>query len=312
MSIKMPIANPVKKLVSSVILDLDGTLNNTGTTRLINHFHGHGIPMALASISPRSFIEQKISNNRGWKESFSAIVGGNEVRAGKPSPEIFLEAAKRLNVEPSKCLVIDDSIPGVSAGKAAGMGVVAVPSLPKQSHLYTMADEVINSLFDLRPELWCLPPFDDWIEETLPVDPWHIGGPVIKGFGRGSKVLGIPTANLSTDGYSKLLSEYPSGVYFGWARLSKRGVYKMVMSVGWNPYFDNSEKTVEPWLLHDFDDDFYGEELWLSVIGYIRPEANFPSLESLVAKIHDDRRVAERALDLPIYSKFKDDPYLST
>ncbi|KAH9623114.1 hypothetical protein KSS87_013693 [Heliosperma pusillum] len=268
--------------------------------------------MALASNSPKSLIEQKISKNRVWKESFSAIVGIDEVKAGKPSPEIFLEAAKRLNVEPSSCLVIEDSIPGVTAGKAAGMEVIAVPSLPKQSHLFTMADQVINSLFDLRPELWCLPPFDDWIEETLPVDPWHIGGPVIKGFGRGSKVLGIPTANLSTEGCSNLLSEYPSGVYFGWACLPKRGIYKMVMSIGWNPYFDNSEKTIEPWLLQEFDDDFYEEELRLVVVGYIRPEANFPSLESLIAKIHDDRRVAENALELPIYSKFKDDPYLSS
>ncbi|KAL9234105.1 hypothetical protein vseg_009012 [Gypsophila vaccaria] len=283
-----------------------------GANRLIKHLHGHGIPMALASNSPRSFVEQKICNHQGWKESFSAIVGCDEVISGKPSPDIFLEAAKQLNVEPSSCLVIEDSIPGVTAGKAAGMAVVAVPSLPKQSHLYTMADEVINSLFDLRPELWCLPPFDDWIEETLPVDTWHIGGPVIKGFGRGSKVLGIPTANLSPEGFSDRLSEYPSGVYFGWAGLSKRGIYKMVMSIGWNPYFNNSEKTIEPWLLHDFEDDFYGEELQLVVVGYIRPEANFPSLESLIAKIHDDRRVAERALELPIYLKHKDDPYLTS
>ncbi|KAK9714762.1 hypothetical protein RND81_06G118000 [Saponaria officinalis] len=283
-----------------------------GANRLINHFREHGIPMALASNSPRSFIEQKLSNHQGWKESFSAIVSLDEVKAGKPSPDIFLEAAKQLNVEPSNCLVIEDSIPGVTAGKAAGMAVVAVPSIPKQSHLFTMADEVINSLFDLRPELWCLPPFDDWIEETLPIDSWHIGGPVIKGFGRGSKVLGIPTANLSPEGYSDRLSEYPSGVYFGWAGLSKSGIYKMVMSIGWNPYFNNSEKTIEPWLLHEFKDDFYGEELRLVVVGYIRPEANFPSLESLIAKIHDDRRVAEKALELPIYLEHKDDPYLTS
>lgn len=114
--------------------------------------------------------------------------------------------------------------PGVIAGKSAGMEVVAVPSLPKQSHLYTSADVVINSLLDLRPEKWGLPPFQDckclglffnyiWlvsyypshlkftlqhllnpgVEDTLPLEPWHIGGPVVKGFGRGSKVLGIPT-----------------------------------------------------------------------------------------------------------------------
>ncbi|CAK9160569.1 unnamed protein product [Ilex paraguariensis] len=215
-----------------------------GANRLIKHLRGHGVKMALASNSPRANIEDKISYHPGWKESFSVIIGGDQVTAGKPSPEIFLEAAKRLNSDPSSCLVIEDSIPGVMAGKAAGIEVVAVPSLPKQSHLYTSADEVINSLLDLRPEKWGLPPFQDWIEGTLPIEPWHVGGPVIKGFGRGSKVLGIPTANLSTEGYSTLLSEHSSGVYFGWAGLSTRGVYKMVMSIGWNLYFDNTEKTI--------------------------------------------------------------------
>lgn len=60
--------------------------------------------------------------------------------------------------------------PGVMAGKAAGMNVVAVPSLPKQSHLYTSADEVINSLLDLRPEKWGLPPFQD-CKHLLPFRP---------------------------------------------------------------------------------------------------------------------------------------------
>lgn len=59
------------------------------------------------------------------------------------------------------------------------------------------------------------------------------------------------SANLSTEGYSTLLSEHPSGVYFGWAGLSSRGVFKMVMSIGWNPYFNNTEKTiVSPTLKH--------------------------------------------------------------
>ncbi|OVA20206.1 HAD hydrolase [Macleaya cordata] len=281
-----------------------------GANRLIKHLNGHGVPMALASNSPRENIETKIFYHQGWKESFSAIIGGDEVRMGKPSPEIFLEAAKLLNAEPSSCLVIEDSLPGVIGAKAAGMEVVAVPSLPKQSHLYTSADEVINSLLDLRPEKWGLPPFQDWIKGTLPIEPWYIGGPVIKGYGRGSKVLGIPTANLSTKGWSDTLVDHPSGVYFGWAGLSTRGIYKMVMSIGWNPYFNNTEKTIEPWLLHDFDEDFYGEELRLAIVGYIRPEANFSSLESLIAKIHEDRKISEEALDIPLYASYKDALYL--
>jgi riboflavin kinase len=282
-----------------------------GANRLINHLRGHGVKMALASNSPRTGIENKISYHPGWKESFSVIIAGDEVKAGKPSPEIFLEAAKQLECDTSKCLVIEDSVPGITAGRAANMEVVAVPSLPKQTHLYTLADQIINSLLDLCPENWGLPPFQDWIEGSLPIEPWNIGGPVTKGFGRGSKVLGIPTANLSPEGYSDILSEQPSGVYFGWAGLSNRRIYKMVMSIGWNPYFNNTEKTIEPWLLHDFDKDFYGEELRLTIVGYIRPEANFDSLEGLIEKIHEDRNIAETALELPVYSKYRSDPYLT-
>ncbi|PRQ28757.1 putative riboflavin kinase [Rosa chinensis] len=248
----------------------------------------------------------------GWKESFLVIIGGDEVRSGKPSPEILLEAAKRLNIEPSSCLVIEDSLPGVTASKAAGMEVVVVPSLPKQSHLYTSADEVINSLLDLHPEKWGLPPLKDWIKNTLLIEPGQIGGPVVKGFRQGSKVVGIPTANLSTKQYSTLLFEHPSGVYFGLAGLPTCCVFKMVMNVCWNPYFNNTEKTIEPWLLHDFDEDFYGEELLLVIVGYIWPEANFPALGSLTEMIHEDRKIAEEALDLPMHSKFKDDPYLKS
>ncbi|PKA61545.1 riboflavin kinase [Apostasia shenzhenica] len=243
-----------------------------GASRLINHLSSKGVPFGLASNSPRSNIEAKISYHQGWKESFSCIVGGDEVENGKPSPDVFFEAATRMKVDPINCLVIEDSLPGVIAGKSAGMEVVAVPSLPKQLGFSNSADEVINSLLDLHLEKWGLPAFDDWIEDTLPIEPWQIGGPVVKGFGRGSKVLGIPTANLPAENFSGLLSEHASGVYFGWAGLSARGIYKMVMSIGWNPYFNNIEKTVEPWLLHEFSEDFYGEDLRLIVVGYIRPE----------------------------------------
>nr|GEW97428.1 bifunctional riboflavin kinase/FMN phosphatase isoform X1 [Tanacetum cinerariifolium] len=77
------------------------------------------------------------------------------------------------------------------------------------------------------------------------------------------------SANLSVEGYASVLAEHPAG---------------------------------EPWLLHKFDEDFYGEELHLVVVGYIRPEANFPSLETLVAKIHEDGKIAENALELPLYA----------
>ncbi|CAK9858027.1 unnamed protein product [Sphagnum jensenii] len=285
-----------------------------GANRLVTHLHSHGVPFALASSSPAKNIKAKLSYQAGWTEAFTVVVAGDEVINGKPAPDIFLEAAKRLNADPATCLVIEDAPAGVKAGKAAGMTVLAVPSLPtKEFHsLYSDADVVLNSLLDLEPETWGLPPFEDRIGGVLPMGPLYMGGPVVMGFGRGSKLLGIPTANLATTALSKQLAENVCGVYIGWAGLANHGVYKMVMNIGWSPYFNNAEKTVEPWLLHDFAENFYGVELRLVVVGYIRPEANFVSLEALVERIHEDGQIAKAALDMTPYSQYAEDPYLTT
>ena len=85
----------------------------------------------------------------------------------------------------------------------------------------------------------------------------------------------------------------------------------MVMSVGWNPFYNNEFKTVEPHLIHDFgDEQLYGQELRLTVCGYIRPEANFESLEQLVARIREDIRIAETALDKAPFQSLRDDEFL--
>jgi riboflavin kinase len=114
----------------------------------------------------------------------------------------------------------------------------------------------------------------------------------VKGFGRGSKMLGIPTANLDIVPLKFQVDALAPGIYMGFATM--RGeCHEMVMSIGWNPYFDNSKKTIEPWLLHNFgESDFYGEELGLMVCGYIRPEANFTTLEALIERINRDAEVA--------------------
>ncbi|CAM9983746.1 unnamed protein product [Discosporangium mesarthrocarpum] len=100
---------------------------------------------------------------------------------------------------------------------------------------------------------------------------------VVKGFGRGSKLLGIPTANMDMAEVGETVDDMSTGIYLGYTGL-KGKVYRAVVSIGWNPYFDNKEKTVEPHLLHKFDEDFYGEKLHLLICGFIRNELNFNSL----------------------------------
>lgn len=131
-----------------------------GANRLLQHLHKHQISFALASNSLREYIDAKISHQKGWKELFSVILGSDQVLSGKPSPDLCLEAAKRMSVDPGKCLVIEDSLIGVKAAKAAGMKVVVVPS-KSEADAAALADSSLHSLLDFQPELWGLPSFDD-------------------------------------------------------------------------------------------------------------------------------------------------------
>ena len=92
--------------------------------------------------------------------------------------------------------------------------------------------------------------------------PISLSGPIVKGFGRGSKELGIPTANIPLAGLSVGgHDEVESGVYYGWAGINvdemgamtagKGGVWPMVMSIGFNPYYNNTVRSVVGFLLCD-------------------------------------------------------------
>ena len=82
-------------------------------------------------------------------------------------------------------------------------------------------------------------------------------------------------------------------------------MYKTAASIGWNPYFKNEKKTVEPHLIHQFDDDFYGQSLKVVLCGILRPEKNFSSLEELKAAIHKDIEDTKELLSDPQYHQFQ-------
>ncbi len=104
-----------------------------------------GLPLALATASRRPVI-QAVLERVGLDRAFGAVVSGDEVARGKPAPDGFLMAARRLEVEPEQCLVVEDSRNGVLAAKAAGMLVAAVPC-PATSHEdFSAADFVLPSL----------------------------------------------------------------------------------------------------------------------------------------------------------------------
>ncbi|XP_048581109.1 riboflavin kinase isoform X2 [Nematostella vectensis] len=129
-------------------------------------------------------------------------------------------------------------------------------------------------------------------------------GRVVRGKKRGGEQLGIHTANYPEELVDQFGSSLGTGIYCGWASVDNGPVYKMVMSVGWNPYYKNEKKSMETHIIHDFDQDFYGAELSVIVLNYLRPEKSYPSLESLIEAIHQDIENAKKTLDQAENSKF--------
>ncbi|KAF6126901.1 riboflavin kinase [Phyllostomus discolor] len=139
--------------------------------------------------------------------------------------------------------------------------------------------------------------------------PYFCRGQVVRGFGRGSKQLGIPTANFPEQVVDSLPADISTGIYYGWASVGSGDVHKMVVSIGWNPYYKNTKKSMETHIMHTFKEDFYGEILSVAIVGYLRPEKNFDSLESLISAIHGDIEEAKKRLDLPEHLKLKEDNF---
>jgi HAD superfamily hydrolase (TIGR01509 family) len=110
------------------------------------------LPTAVASSAHRAVIDAALSAT-GLDETIRVVVSSDEVEHGKPAPDVYLEAARRLGRPPSACLVVEDSRNGVLAGVAAGMTVVLVPNaaVPPAPGAHEAADLVVSRLADLDP-----------------------------------------------------------------------------------------------------------------------------------------------------------------
>lgn len=105
-----------------------------GLHRLIEKLREAGIPMALATSAPEPNVVHTL-NELGLTDAFPVIVRGDQVPRGKPAPDVFLEAARRLNAAPGNCLVFEDAPMGIEAAHAAGMAVVALTTSFQAPHL---------------------------------------------------------------------------------------------------------------------------------------------------------------------------------
>jgi HAD superfamily hydrolase (TIGR01509 family) len=111
-------------------------------------------PLGLASSSNRELIDLALEL-LGVKHLFKATVSSEEVARGKPAPDVYLEAARRLGVAPTHAAAIEDSENGIRAAKAAGIRVIAIPNrhFPPAEDALTQADVLLRSLHELSPEV---------------------------------------------------------------------------------------------------------------------------------------------------------------
>ena len=107
-------------------------------------------PLGLASSSNRPLIDAALALS-GLDQFFAATVSSEEVARGKPTPDVYLEAARRLDVAAERCLAVEDSHSGIRSAKSAGMRVIAIPnpSFPPDPEALAIADLVLDSIEEL-------------------------------------------------------------------------------------------------------------------------------------------------------------------
>ncbi|MEU2432189.1 HAD family phosphatase [Streptomyces sp. NPDC007861] len=98
--------------------------------KFVRRLHAEGVPMAVASGSSLSAIEAVLAGT-GLDAYLTTLVSAEEVARGKPRPDVFLEAARRLGAAPADCVVLEDSPPGAAAAHAAGMRCIGIPYVPE-------------------------------------------------------------------------------------------------------------------------------------------------------------------------------------
>jgi len=125
-----------------------------GAPELLEYLLARGIPCAIASSSPMPIIDAVVTS-QGWDRFFQTHVCGDDVTHGKPAPDIYLEAARRIGIAPEACLALEDSPNGSRAAVAAGMVTIAVPDLSHTSHaaFEAITPYVFDSLHEVQAAL---------------------------------------------------------------------------------------------------------------------------------------------------------------
>lgn len=129
----------------------EGTQLLPGVAALLDGFAAAGCPQAVGSSAPPGNLDLLLGVT-GIRRYFTAVVSGDDVKRGKPDPEVFLMAAAKLGASPAKCVVFEDAVAGVEAARAGGMRCVAVTFVghhPADKLRAAGADIVVGSLAEV-------------------------------------------------------------------------------------------------------------------------------------------------------------------
>ncbi len=154
LDLDLPVPEIVDAIVGGVVerYRVRGAPVIDGAEELVRRLAAEGMPLAVASSAHRAVIDAALGA-LGIDQLFQVVLTSDQVAHGKPAPDVYLLAAHELGVDPVDCLVVEDSLNGVLAGRAAGMTVVLVPNeaVPPAPGAREAASLVLERLTDLDP-----------------------------------------------------------------------------------------------------------------------------------------------------------------
>jgi HAD superfamily hydrolase (TIGR01509 family) len=130
-------------------VDRNGVQTKPGLEEILTFVESHRLPVAIATSSETEYVQVTL-RRAGLTNRFAAMVTGDEISRGKPEPDIYLEAARKLGVPASRCVALEDSEAGIRAVQAAGMTGLLVPHWPASSAAVQAAYRVVDTLHEAR------------------------------------------------------------------------------------------------------------------------------------------------------------------
>ncbi|HKA04539.1 MAG TPA: HAD family phosphatase [Acidimicrobiales bacterium] len=155
---RLGVTRPVDQIIADVVAHVEQAYRThlpllPGAAETVQNL-ASAWPLGLASSSNRPVIDLVLDAS-GLRACFEVTVSSEEVARGKPAPDVYLEAARRLHARPEQCVAVEDSTNGIRAALAARLSVIAVPNshYPPENTTLEDADIVVGALDELTPEL---------------------------------------------------------------------------------------------------------------------------------------------------------------